>query len=206
MTRHQFRDDPRIPYTSHNSGACVAVEDVNDHCALEFAFEFVEERSADGSDPGVCVVDMASVSPAVTEFGVAATRLVLETPDALCLAEAEGIRLSALGGTGQGVIGALGSVGLRASGDRGRFIDLPGLRDLTGRVDAQALATLGITLKARGSPRQFLPGDPVETLDWVRPRLVNGKPVLPIEWSGQHDAWIPVDRKRTRSSQPAPGR
>ena len=33
----------------------------------------------------------------------------------------------------------------------------------------------------------------------VRPRLVAGGPVLPVQWSGEHDAWVPVDRKTGKS-------
>ncbi len=37
VTRHQFLLDPAIPYTSHNSGACIALDgqDTLDH-ALQF--------------------------------------------------------------------------------------------------------------------------------------------------------------------------
>jgi len=50
VTRHQFLVDPRIPYTSHNSGACLAVEGEGDPGELEFAFEWLAGTAADGSD------------------------------------------------------------------------------------------------------------------------------------------------------------
>ena len=198
VTRHQFLIAPRIPYTSHNSGACVAVSSTNGIAAAEFAFDFVAERSATGSDPGVCVAQANRVPAAVTEFGSSATKRVLEIKEAERLAESTAVALRALGGTGQGVIGALGAVGLRAAGNEGRFIDLPGLRALTGRVRAVAFTSLGIMLDYQSDGHRPSPDDPHDTLDWIRPRLVNGKPVLPVEWSVERDAWIPVDRKRSR--------
>jgi hypothetical protein len=41
-------------------------------------------------------------------------------------------------------------------------------------------------------------GASYKTLNWVRPRLVGGRPVWPVEWSEDEYAWIPVDRKRSR--------
>ena len=61
ITRHQLFLDDRIPYTSHNSSACVVVE-APDASAVEFAFDFVGSRSADGSDPGVCICRRADVA------------------------------------------------------------------------------------------------------------------------------------------------
>ena len=38
-----------------------------------------------------------------------------------------------------------------------------------------------------------------KTLNWVRPRLVGGRAVWPVEWSDDEHAWIPVDRKKIAS-------
>lgn len=197
VTRHQFPLDPRIPYTSHNSGACVAVEAAGGPAEAAFAFAFVAERSAPGSDPGVCVAAAEAVPAAIIEFGERATREVVDMSEALRLAEDFGIGLQALGGTGLGVIGALASVGLRAQGREGRFIDLPGLRELADRIRCEAVTALGIQLEHE-SARRPRPTDAFATLNWVRPRLAAGSAVLPVEWSEQYDAWIPVDRKQSR--------
>jgi hypothetical protein len=194
VSRHQFLVDDRIPYTSHNSGSCVALRAQGVESAA-FAFEFVAARAADGSDPGVCIAQSGRIGPEIIAFGKAAAREVLETSDALRLGAGDSIRLKALGGTGQGVIGALASVGLREAGDDGRFIDLPGLRELPARVDAGELLRLGIRLAHSAADRAPAPSDAFDTLGWVRPRLIGGRPVLPVEWSDQNHAWIPVDRK-----------
>jgi len=196
VTRHQFLLDERIPYTSHNSGACVAVEGDAGAAAALLAFDFVAAGSADGSDPGVCVAEAASVGHQAVAFGRDATRRIVEMEEAFDVARAAGLALRALGGSGLGVIGALGSVALRAEGDEGRFIDLPGLRQLQPRVTLPALARLGVRIERRTDDRTERPHDTLETLGWVRPRLIGGQAVLPVQWSDEHDAWVPVDRKR----------
>lgn len=195
VTRHQFLVDPAIPYTSHNSGACIAVGSENGLCVRDFVFDFVATRAADGSDPGVCVADMSRVPGRVTEFANRATLEVVAMTEAFDIARRASIALYGLGGTCEGIIGALGSVGLRASGDNGRFIDLPGLRELQGCVGAEAFDRIGIIVEHRGSDRSRGADDRYQTLDWVRPRLTGGKAVLPVQWSEQEDAWIPVDKK-----------
>jgi hypothetical protein len=199
ITRHQFLLDDRIRYTTHNSGACLAVEwtrAVND---LHFCSELIETWSADGSDPGICIVQIDAVPPQVMDWGDAATQTVLQKADALKLAEVQGIYLKALGGTGDGVIGALASVGLRAKGENGRFLDLPGLRSLGGQTTIAELNGLGIEVKhhAKSSAAS---GDALvyKTMNWVRPRLSGGGPVWDVEWSEHEHAWIPLDRKKSR--------
>ena len=195
ITRQQFLVDDRIPYTSHNSGACLVVDAHGGVGALGFVFDAVAGRAAEGSDAGVCVALLETLPKEVVAFGERATREVVEMSEALELARRAGIDLRGLGGTGGGVIGALGSVGLQGSGNHGRFIQLPGLRELPSRVGMGDLERLGIVLEHRGERR---PGatDAYETLGWVRPRLQGGKPVLPITWSEERHAWHPVDRKR----------
>ena len=196
VSRHQFPLDERIAYTTHNSGACVAVE-ADDARAVTFAFDFVAERSAEGSDPGVCISALDEVPDAVKAFGRRSAVEVVEQSEAIELARREGVALRELGGTGLGVIGALGSVGLRATGNDGRIIQLPGLRELPDRVGADAFARLGIRIEHRAD-RAPRPDDIYETLGWVRPNLVGGEPVLPVEWNEKEHGWLPVERKRSR--------
>lgn len=210
ITRHQFLVDSRIPYTSHNSGACMAIEWPRAADELEFAMDLIGAWSASGSDPGVCIAREDAVPPAIVTWGERATREVLTMDEAARLAAAAGIGLRALGGSGQGIIGALGSVGLRAGGNEGRFLDLPGLRELGERVGRADLSRLGICvqheileavptpLSGATSTRDDAGEQCYDTLGWVRPRLVGGRPVLPVKWSSEHDAWIPVDQHRSR--------
>jgi hypothetical protein len=55
--RHQLLDDPRVPCTSKNSAASLLFESEGD-CALPPLIDrlraMVRDRSAPGSDPGLC--------------------------------------------------------------------------------------------------------------------------------------------------------
>lgn len=196
VTRHQFLVDPSIPYTSHNSGACIAVEWDGPPDQLRFVMDLVREWSAEGSDPGVCIAAQASISREIMDWGWAATQRVLTMPEAQSIARAAGVHLEPLGGTGQGIIGALATVGLRADGNDGRFLHLPGLRELGEFTTAEELTRLGVTIEHHGS--QPAHGAKYQTMSWVRPRLIGGKPIWPVQWSAEHHAWIPVDRKKER--------
>jgi hypothetical protein len=198
ITRHQFLLDERIAYTTHNSGACVAVEWNGAVEELGFAAGLIGEWSAEGSDPGICIAAMEDVPAEVMRWGWSATREVLTRERALALAEGNGMFLRALGGSGDGVIGALGSVGLRADGNEGRYLDLPGLRGLAEFVQIGELKALGIQVD-HGAAVGAGAGDArYKTQNWVRPRLVRGRPVWPVEWSEDEHAWIGIDRKKSR--------
>ena len=201
ITRHQFLLDDRIPYSSHNSGACLAVTCDPSAEELNIAASLIREWSAPGSDPGICIAATGAVPPAVIEWGWRATREVLTISEALAAARDAGLRLEMLGGTGQGVIGALGSVGLRADGNEGRFLDLAGLRSLGERVRIEELDALGVRVEhsSAGKRTEAGGGNGVYfTAGWVRPRLQGGRAVWPVEWSDEHDAWIGIDRKKSR--------
>jgi hypothetical protein len=206
ITRHQFLLDDRIRYTSHNSGACLAVDWTHELNDLYFCAELISTWSAEGSDPGICIVPIQAVPSQVMDWGNLATQTVLLKSGAIQLADTHGLYLKALGGTGDGVIGALASVGLRAKGENGRFLDLPGLRSLAEQATLAELNALGIQVQHHsvegGSSleEQPLGGDRLvyKTMNWVRPRLSGGRPVWDVEWSKHEHAWIPVDRKKSR--------
>jgi hypothetical protein len=195
ITRHQFLVDPQIPYTRRNRGVCIAIDWPGAIPELEFAIELLAEWSADGSDPGICIAAADTVPEQIIEFGRRASREVLKMQNAIALAALARITLRTLGGTGQGIIGALSCVGLRAGGNDGRFVDLPGLRDLGPRVSIDDLSRIGIEVQHEMTAGARADVG-IETLGWIRPRLVGGRPVLPVIWSSEHDAWIPLDQKR----------
>lgn len=201
VTRHQFLVDPAIPYTSHNSGACIMIDADADVAAATFAFEYVAEHSAAGSDPGVCIALADRVGDELMEFGRAASREVLTMEQAFALAARAGVLLRGLGGTRQGIIGALASVGQCAAGNEGRFLDLPGLRLLHGCVRRRQYEEMGIRVEHQTDGVQPGEDDRYETLDWVRPRLIGGEPVLFVEWDDSRNAWVPVDKKHSHPSR-----
>jgi hypothetical protein len=125
VTRHQLLVHPDIPYTSHNSAMCFAAE-LNEGClprVVSFAGEFLDHECAAGSDPGLCVavLDAIGAAPGLVEFGQRAKLEVLSMAESYDLAKRLGVHLSAHGGTGQGIIGALAGVGLRLHGNDGRM-------------------------------------------------------------------------------------
>ncbi len=90
---------------------------------IGFSGNFLQVKSAPGSDPGLCVaaVDRTLDSDKLTGFGLKAKQTVLTKDDAYELAEKLNIHLSEHGGTGQGVVGAVAGTGLRLGGNDGRF-------------------------------------------------------------------------------------
>ncbi|MBU1170988.1 MAG: hypothetical protein KKD44_15630 [Proteobacteria bacterium] len=125
ISRHQLFVDDAIPYTSHNSSLCCEVELEKTIVGevIEFCSRFLEEKSAPGSDPGLCVtlIDESFDREKLIQFGHMAKQTVLTKAAAYELARELTIHLSEHGGTGQGVIGALAGTGLRLSGNDGRF-------------------------------------------------------------------------------------
>lgn len=127
ITRHQLLIHPDVPYTSHNSSMCFTADIYRQHLdvTIEAAIKILLTESAEGSDPGLCVFIPEQLSQhqhqQIIEFGLRAKQEVLTKKDAYDLAESLSIHLSEHGGTGQGVIGALAGVGLRLTGNDGRF-------------------------------------------------------------------------------------
>jgi hypothetical protein len=190
VTRHQLYVHPSIPYTSHNSSACLDVEfdDGRFSEARDFCRDYLATESADGSDAGLCLAVFDTIAAEVIDFGRSAKERVLTREAAHELAARHGIHLEGVTGERIGVIGALAAVGLRCGGNDGRFIWLEGIRELSGTATAGALlATTGI--------------DSVETIDgvplpadasvvvgpWPRPVLLDGRAVLLTERCGDSD-------------------
>ena len=67
-------------------------------------------------------------------------------------------------------------------------------------ADIRELTQIGIQVDHRlpNGVRTARGGAKYKTLNWVRPRLVGGRAVWPVEWSEDEHVWIPVDRKKTR--------
>jgi tRNA(Ile2) C34 agmatinyltransferase TiaS len=190
VTRHQLLVDPRVPYTSHNSSAAIHLE-TNGGIDLSILFDRVRSfMLADfqpGSDPGLCVA--AGVVPhAITEFGRSAQKEVITQAQARELASAVGFRLQGLGGSEDGVIGALAAVGLAASGEDGRYLLVGRIRELAGLQPVQALLSAGVVAV------KTLDGDPVDQgmvlADKLRPARRSGVPIQYVDWQGDH--WQPV--------------
>lgn len=189
VTRHQLLVDPRVPYTSHNSSAAIVLEGPAE-TDLPALFERVRRiMLADfqpGSDPGLCVA--VDVPPAVTAFGRRAQTELVSQREALALAADHGLLLAGLGGTHDGVIGALAAVGLARSGEDGRYLMLGRLRELSGLQPVEAVLAEGVAAVCT------LDGQPVEhglvLADKLRPARRGGRPVAYVDWQDGH--WQPL--------------
>ncbi len=180
--RQQLLVDPRVPYTTHNSAACLVFDctrEPNVDAVVSLAGDYLETVQAPNADPGLCVAFREEVTDAVRRFGKSAQNDVLEKADAYTLADDVGLFLEEYGGTGDGVIGALAAVGLTWGGNAGRYIAFEGIREFEGRVAVAAIRAVGITVVSDDG-REISDGT-VETHGWVRPQLRGGTPVLPVE-------------------------
>lgn len=123
ITRHQLLQDPRVPCTRKNGCAAIALEPLTGE-PVEALFadlrRAVIEWAAEGSDPGLCVA--TSVPEEIVEFGRKCQREIVTQGEARLLARQAGMRLEGLGGTEDGVIGAVAALGLATTGDDGRVV------------------------------------------------------------------------------------
>ena len=202
VTRHQLLVDPAIPYTSHNSAACIEIRASLNAASriVGVCCEFLRHESAPGSDAGLCVADAESVPAEVVEFGTSAKRIILEMAAAEQMASRNRIHLEPLTGSGLGIIGALAAVGLRTGANDGRFLWLPGLRETSGIHEAsQLLQRLGLDAIETEA------GDPVDARervlvgDWPRPLMRRGRKTFLVQETGHEDyRWSGLGKERLK--------
>jgi tRNA(Ile2) C34 agmatinyltransferase TiaS len=189
VTRHQLLLDPRVPCTKNNSSAAILLNtdgDLDPVALLDRVRALMLDDYLPGSDPGLCVAH--AVPAVVTEFGRLAQRRLVTQYKARALAMAHGIPLLGLGGTEDGIIGALAAVGLAASGEDGRYVLVGRSRELSGLQPVSALLAAGIPAvqTAEGQP---VTSGLVQT-DKLRPARRGGHPIAVVEWVGEH--WQPL--------------
>jgi len=202
VVRQQLLVHEDVPYTSHNSAACLVIEaaDVSlRQPLLEAAVEHLEGDFYEGSDPGLCLAAASDHGLSrLMDFGQRCSREVVHKEEALQLAAAVGVHLSAHGGTGDGVIGALAGVGLTAWGWAGRCIEFGGLRSLPDICSVARLEAHGILVASIDRDAPAPAGeDVVRTHGWCRPRLLGGRPVL-LAQQAADGAWDSLGRKRRK--------
>lgn len=198
VVRQQLLMDPGIPYTSHNSSACVLL-DFSDpsqtEILLRLAVEHIEKESLRGSDPGLCFVCEGDPSlPGLEAFGRQCTAKIVRQQDAIRAVGSA--HLSGHGGTNGGIIGAAAAVGLTVSGWSGRFIEYGTLRDFPDPVSVATLREKGIrTISLDRDAVCPQPEDRVITKGWLRPRLWGREAVLPVMPLGP-GLWQSLGEKR----------
>ena len=188
VTRHQLLEDPRVPCTKRNS--CAAIHLQADEIDLVEIANYVQYLMlADfqpGSDPGLCVA--WDIPEAIRDFGRRVQLELVTEAQAHLLAAAHNLELRGLGGDNGGVIGALAAVGLAASGEDGRYVQVGSVRELTGLLPIATLLATGVAAV------QTLDGNPVKEgmvmTDKLRPARRGGKPIAVVE--RENDYWLPL--------------
>jgi hypothetical protein len=178
--RHQLLVDPRIPYTSKNSSASILFRSSGSRARADLVVEIrrhLTDRFIEGSDPGFCVTER--VPPEVIELGARCQREVVTQEEARRLAREHAIHLEGIGGTEDGVIGALAGVGLAATGNDGRVVHLGSWPDdLCGPQDVGLLRERGIAeIRPVDSNGPILQGR-VDVGKHLRPNYRGGRIVL----------------------------
>ena len=189
VVRHQLFYDPRVPYTSHNSSASIILnyegEIFIDDLFLRVR-SIMENDFQDGSDPGLCIT--THVPDEIIAYGSRVKSEFILQSEPLSLAQKHNIRLAGLGGTNDGVIGALAAVGLSASGHDGRYVLVGTLRELSGFQTFDTLRDAGIKEIRNLNGEEILEGGVIA--DKLRPARRENKPILFVnEKDGQ---WEPV--------------
>jgi tRNA(Ile2) C34 agmatinyltransferase TiaS len=184
VVRQQLLVCPDIPYTSHNSAACMVLEVPGPELADAVVARAVDHTLAHavaGSDPGLCMVaENSPALPALMDFGLRCTHAVCSQAEAL--QAAHGAHLSGHGGTCDGIIGAAAAVGLTASGWSGRYIELDNLRRAPEIMTVAEIRQRQIEVVSDDRDAQVpAPRDRVLTYGWLRPRLLGHRAVLLVK-------------------------
>ncbi|GLH74538.1 hypothetical protein GETHLI_30400 [Geothrix limicola] len=195
ILRHQLFFDPRVPYTSHNGSASLRIEtdgwaddqaDVQARAFDQIVACFRREMRdwfVPGSDPGLCVTSLP-VPDSIHAYALRCQHEVIKQTEARELAAREGLFLEGLGGTEDGVIGALAAVGHASGGNDGRVIHLDGwkLEDpLRGLVALPQILAEGVDeVRERATGLAVTTGW-VELRKKLRPNMVQGRVVLFVE-------------------------
>ena len=207
VTRHQLLFDERVPYTSHNSSACVVVErsdGVDDSDLMHCCRAFLLEVAAPESDVGLCLANHGQACQA-TGFGLKAKTELVEQDEARSVARTLGIRLEGLTGDHQGIIGSLSAVGLHVHGNDGRYI-WP--RNVVGNFGAPHPAAevrkqLGVDrISLLGGEEIADPDARIWLGEWARAVRIDQQAVLLVEHTDAQHEYRVLDKEIIKSVRP----
>ena len=133
VSRHQFHVHPKIKCSTHNFGAVIHV-DCDDEEFVEDIFLAIKEMMKNefniGSNPGLAVAHDSQVSPAIINYGQMLKRIIVTPKRATDLAINSNIILEDFGKTKNGIIGAIASIGLAATKNDCRFLQIGNIRSI----------------------------------------------------------------------------
>jgi hypothetical protein len=188
---------PDIPYTSHNSAACLEItcdagrDDLSGACK-----RFIARLPHPGADPGLCVCANGTPPAQLLALGRRTQGEIVSKREAIDCARRHGIGLWELGGSGLGVIGALSACALRMSKDDGRFILLSGIRSVPRNTTVgEILASTPVAAVVDQAGRELDGACPVDTNNWVRPQLRAGQIVLEVQKCADRTGYFVAGKK-----------
>ena len=193
VCRHQLFFDSRVPYTSQNGSASIQLPHADDVPRAQLIARVREEIRAffvEGSDPGLAVA--ADTSMDMAAFAARAKTELVSQPEALEVAKRSGCHLEGLGGTDQGIIGALAAVALAAGGDDGRVVHAerwPWPDVFSGVQSVSAIRERGVA-DIRPMSGDVFTGDRVDVGKHLRPNWRGWRMVLFVEApAGDRSCW-----------------
>lgn len=184
VCRHQLFFDPRVPFTSGNGSASIQLPHGEDLPLDELLASVREEMRAffvEGSDPGLAAGTRASDE--MIAFASRAKNAVVTQAEARTVAACSGCHLEGLGGTNQGIIGALAAIALAVSGDDGRVVHVdewPWPDEFSGVQSVAAIRARGVAEFRTNTGAPFT-GDVVDVGKHLRPNWRSGRVVLLVE-------------------------
>lgn len=197
ITRHQLSMKKQIEYTAHNSAVCISLDTDNLDGVWETTRDFLALESDRKSNAGLCLGRWETIGHDVVDWGRRAKKELLLLEDAQQLAAKSHVRFAGLKGSGAGVIGALAAIGLHREGNDGRFIWLPGLRELQGRRSVGEIFELTAVDRVCTLDDVELPiKEWIDLDDGTRPLLHNGQATLYV--AEKKHGWVALDKERVR--------
>ena len=193
ILRHQLLADPRVPYTSHNGSASIWLRATNHAAANTSTEDLLDElrdrmrtglqaRFVSGSDPGLVVTTI--VPRPVIEFGQRCQRELVSQAEARAVADSCELVLEGLGGTNDGIIGALAAIGLAATRSDGRIVRMGNrLDEICGQQPIAEIRSRGVRVQEI-TTRQTIRNGTVDVGKKLRANLRDGQPTLFVTVNG----------------------
>jgi hypothetical protein len=189
ILRHQLLEDPRVPCTKKNGCASIEIH-ASPHASMSDLITRLRQIMLDwcpaGSDPGLCVAD--KVVDDIVRWGRRCQTELVSQGAARQLAAISNIYLEGLGGTQDGVVGALAAVGLMATRNDGRVIHLgtsvDDLFDITGVLPIEFIRSRGVADVICTQSNELIRTGGIDVGKRLRPNYREGRVVLFVEPAG----------------------
>ena len=192
VCRHQLFFDPRVPYTSQNGSASIQLphgDQIASTELIETVRDVMRAWYVEGSDPGLAISTTSSARMAA--FAARAQSDLVSQSDAEAVAAEAGCHLEGLGGSNQGIIGALAAVALAEGGNDGRVVHLeqwPWPDPFFGPQSVGDILDRGVEeiRTVSGSP---FTGSAIDVGKHLRPNWRDRRVVLFVEPMADAQAW-----------------